>query len=422
MEEPQDPISMLFDLLEQLILPNWSNLILLLPWVLVVLVIVWLIYTAIQWRRAGSRNRTRVPRPLAGNPPPGVHLPGPSRWVYVVPIGAALMLFALALPGRDARGNPVEPVNVPLLVVGLLVALIAVAGWLLDAMREWRHTETAEGQHAGVNAAIALPAHPPTALIPAPQAALVPVAERYPEPPPGIHMPGPSPWPFFAPIALFVMLLGLIFSAVLLVGGLILGIIAAAGWLLDAGHEYFSTEAVGHAIPKTRDPARAWPKRLVWVYTAVIVASFVITLAPTGFAFLNSLTPPEATSAPIAVPEVPEISASSISSFDTKTLVVPAGREFDLIFHNNQAGVPHNVDIGDSASSPANYLNGERITGPDSITYHVPALQPGNYYFQCEVHPNMNGAVNALPESGGPPPASGGPTGSGAPAGSPPAP
>ena len=26
----------------------------------------------------------------------------------------------------------------------------------------------------------------------------------YPEPPPGVHMPGPSPWPFFAPIAMAV--------------------------------------------------------------------------------------------------------------------------------------------------------------------------------------------------------------------------
>lgn len=389
MEPPQSPIDMLFDLLEQLILPNWSNLILLLPWVLVALVVVWLLWTALKWRRAGTRNRSRVQRPRPGTPPPGVHLPGPSRWVWVVPIGAALMLFSLALPARDARGNPTEPVNIPLLAIGLLVSLLAVAGWLLDAMREWRHTAAAD-------------AHPPSALIPQPPSALVPVVERYPEPPPGVHMPGPSPWPFFAPIALTVMLLGLIFSAVLLVGGLILGVIAALGWYIDAGHEYFSTEAVGHAVPRTRDPARAWPGRLVFVFAGVIAVSVLITLAPVGFAWLNSLRPPEASGPPVAVPAVPEISASSIVSFETKTLIVPAGRAFDLVFHNNQAGVPHNVDIGDNAASVANYLNGERITGPDTATYHVAAIQPGNYYFQCEVHPNMNGTVKAVPEAGPP--------------------
>ena len=35
-------------------------------------------------------------------------------------------------------------------------------------------------------------------------------------------MPGPSPWPFFLPIAATVMLFGVIFSSVLIIGGLIL--------------------------------------------------------------------------------------------------------------------------------------------------------------------------------------------------------
>ena len=415
MEPQPNPIDMLFDLLEQLILPNWSNLILLLPWVLVGLVGLWLLWTALQWRRAGSRNRSRVPRPMPGSPPPGVHLPGPSRWPFVVPIGAVLVLFAFALPARDARGNPTEPASIPLLVVGLLVSLIAVAGWLLDAMREWRRTAAAEGHgggemHTGMHAAIALPAQPSSALIPAPPSALVPVAEAtHREPPAGVHMPGPSPWPFFAPIALTVMLLGLIFHPALIVGGLILGIIAAAGWYRDSGHEYFSTEEVGHPVPKTRDPVRAWPGRFVGIFAGVIAAAFVITLAPLAFSWLNSLTPAQASPTPVTVPAVPEISASTAVSFETKTLTVPASRPFDLVFHNNHAGVPHNVDIGDSAASPNNYLSGERITGPATITYHVTALQPGDYYFQCVVHPPMNGTVTAVPESG--PPASGAPPG-----------
>jgi plastocyanin len=262
-------------------------------------------------------------------------------------------------------------------------------------MREWR--STAAGGHVAAMA-VALPAAT-TALIPAASSAAV---VEYPEPPAGVHMPGPSPWPFFAPIALVVMLFGLIFSAVLLVGGLILGIIAAAGWLLDAGQEYRSTEAVGHAVPRTRDPRAVWPRRLVPLYGAVIVISFLGMLAPTGLSFLNSLTPPEATPTPVAVPAVPHISASNAVSFDTKLLIVPANRPFDLVFDNNQAGVPHNVDIGDSAASPTTYLHGERITGVETITYHVAAMPPGSYYFQCEVHPNMNGTVQAMPESGAP--------------------
>jgi plastocyanin len=397
--EGESIIDMLFRLLEQLLIPNWSDLIALLPWVLIVLVAAWLVFTALQWQRAGARNRSRIPRKVAGAPPPGVHMPGPSRWPFVVPIGAAFVLAALVLTGRDSSNNPTELVNLPLLVVGLIVSFVAIIGWLRDANREWR--ATAAGAH-GPAMAVALPAHGATAaLIPAgPTAATI--AERYPEPPAGVHMPGPSPWPFFAPIALFIMLLGVVFSGVLLVGGLILGVIAAAGWLLDAGHEYRSTEAVGHAVPKTRDPSAVWPRRLVPLYGAVIVISFLLMLAPTGIGFLNSLTPPEATPTPVAVPAVPEISASSAISFETKLLIVPAGRPFDLVFHNNQAGVPHNVDIGDSASAPKTYLDGEVITGVTSITYHVSAIPPGSYYFQCEVHPNMNGTVQAMPEAGSP--------------------
>jgi plastocyanin len=406
MFEGESIIDMLFRLLEQLLIPNWSDLIALLPWVLIVLVAVWLVFTVLQWQRAGTRNRTRVPRKVAGAPPPGVHMPGPSRWPFVVPIGAALVLFALVLTRRDANHNPVELVNVPLLIVGLIVLFVAIIGWLRDANREWR--ATAAGAH-GPAAAVALPAHGSSAaLIPAGPAAAT-VAERYPEPPAGVHMPGPSPWPFFAPIALFIMLLGVVFSGVLLVGGLILGVIAAGGWLLDAGHEYRSTEAVGHAVPKTRDPSAVWPRRLVALYGAVIVISFLLMLAPTGIGFLNSLTPPEATPTPVAVPAVPEIAASTAISFETKLLIVPAGRPFDLVFHNNQAGVPHNVDIGDSAAAPTTYLHGERITGVESVTYHVTAIPPGTYYFQCEVHPNMNGTVQAMSEAGPPagsPPAS----------------
>jgi plastocyanin len=155
-------------------------------------------------------------------------------------------------------------------------------------------------------------------------------------------------------------------------------------------------------VPKTRDPSAVWPRRLVPLYGAVIVISFLLMLAPTGLGFLNSLTPPEATPTPVAVPAVPEIAASSAVSFETKLLIVPADRPFDLVFHNNHAGVPHNVDIGDSASAPTTYLHGEVITGVETITYNVSAIPVGTYYFQCEVHPNMNGTVQAMSETGAP--------------------
>jgi plastocyanin len=419
-QESESIIDQLFHLLEQLLLPNWTDLIALIPWVLVALVIAWLLFTARQWQRAGSRNRARVPRRLAGGaPPPGVHMPGPSHWPYVAPIGAFLILLAFVLAPRDAAGNAPLPFQPLLLAAGLAVTSVGIAGWLRDAMREWRATE--HGGHgalavAGVEAVLPLGYAGGSALLPAAQA-----SHEAAEPPPGVHLPAPSPWPFFAPIAFAVMLLGLIFSAFLLVTGVVLGLIAAAGWLLEAGHEYRTTETYGHAIPKTRDPAQAWPRRLVPVFLGVIAVGFLVALAPIGLGFLNSLTPPSAGPSAVAVPAVPQISASSVTSFDTGTLVVPAGRPFDLVFDNRQAGVPHNVKITDTPDQANVIFNGEWVTGPTQVTYHVPAIPEGDHYFLCEVHPNMNGTLQARPETGGP---GGAPAPGGAPGGAsaPPAP
>jgi plastocyanin len=33
------------------------------------------------------------------------------------------------------------------------------------------------------------------------------------------------------------------------------------------------------------------------------------------------------------------------------------------------------------------------VTGPAKVTYDIPALDPGTYYFHCDVHPTMSGNV-----------------------------
>jgi plastocyanin len=199
------------------------------------------------------------------------------------------------------------------------------------------------------------------------------------------------------------MLLGVIFSSVLIIGGLVLGVIAAAGWLREAGREYRTTEEFGHAIPATRDPAKAWPRRLVPIFAAVIAISLLVALAPLGLSYINGLTPPSAGPSAVAVPAVPEISASNAVSFETGTLVVPCCRGFELIFHNNQEGVPHTVEITDSPAQATVIFDGEPITGAASVTYNVPAIPEGEYYFLCRIHPNMNGTLLSRPESGAPP-------------------
>jgi len=395
--ETPDLFEQLWDFLAQILMPDWADLIALIPLLFVGLVLLFLAGMALMWRRAGARTRSRVPRRLAtGSPPPGVHMPGPSKWPFVAPIGVTVILFALILD-----------MNLLLLGTGLTVSTIAVLGWLWDAMGEWR---TAEVGHDG--AAWAAAHGSPRRLgggsaafaaLPAGQAAALERAPWEIEPPPGVHMPGPSPWPFFAPIAIAVILFGLILSPLLVVAGLLLAVVAAGGWLREASKEWRSTERVGHAVPDTRDAQQAWPRRMVPIFAMVIALAIGLTLLPLGLAWLGSLAPGEPGETPLAVPQRPEIAAFNAVSFDRRELVVPSGRDFVLVFHNGDVGVPHNVDITESAARDVIYFEGEIFNGDATVEYQVPALEEGDYYFLCRVHPNMNGTVLARPEDGATP-------------------
>jgi plastocyanin len=81
--------------------------------------------------------------------------------------------------------------------------------------------------------------------------------------------------------------------------------------------------------------------------------------------------------------------------FSTDTLAVPADVGFTLALENREA-VPHNVAIYTDESASEALFTGETITGPRTITYDVPAIQAGDYFFRCDVHPTqMTGTVEA---------------------------
>lgn len=387
-DEPRDPWTQVLDFLSKLITPVWNDLIPLLPLALVGLIALFFLNLALQWRRAGALNRSRLARPLrAGAPPAGVHLPGPSRWPFVLPIAGTLVFFALALAPRRAPGETSQPFNFPLLAVGLLVGVVAVAGWLRDAMHEWRRTASAEGGIAHIPGA-----HP----VGGGAVALAGPARRLPlEPPPGVHLPGPSPWPFLAPIALLVLFFGVVLHPALILGGIVMGAIAALGWLRDAGSEYRQTDA-GHAPePTTRDPARAFPRRLVKLYGAIFAACLVIAFAPGVIGFLTAKPSPAAagggTGGGTAPSSQVEIAAQTIQ-FTKKELVVVAGTPFTITFDNHDPA-PHNVAILHAPGDANPLFQGEIFAGPGQRTYNVPAIPAGSYPFVCSVHANMTGTL-----------------------------
>ena len=75
------------------------------------------------------------------------------------------------------------------------------------------------------------------------------------------------------------------------------------------------------------------------------------------------------------------------SAFDTDCLAAPAGEAFTIAFDNHDAGIPHNVSIYTDESATTALFTGAFVTGPDTATYKVDALEPGTYFFRCDVHP-----------------------------------
>lgn len=78
-------------------------------------------------------------------------------------------------------------------------------------------------------------------------------------------------------------------------------------------------------------------------------------------------------------------------AFDPTAIEVPAGQAFTLNFDNEDAGIPHNVDIMDATG--ASVFKGEIFPGAATKPYNVTALTAGTYKFVCDVHPNMTGVL-----------------------------
>jgi plastocyanin len=102
----------------------------------------------------------------------------------------------------------------------------------------------------------------------------------------------------------------------------------------------------------------------------------------------------------------PTVAAQSLA-FDTDTIELPADAPTTITFDNQEVGVPHNISIYADDTLGEVLFQGEIITGPDTIEYSIPPLPAGEYYFQCDVHPTMNGAVIVAGGGGGGPPGGG---------------
>jgi plastocyanin len=84
------------------------------------------------------------------------------------------------------------------------------------------------------------------------------------------------------------------------------------------------------------------------------------------------------------------ISADDLE-FDANVIQATAGEAFTVTFTNNEA-VPHNFSVyteeGGEAIATGDII-GEGLT--DEV--EIEALEAGEYYFECDLHPEMNGVL-----------------------------
>ncbi|MGH2684252.1 MAG: hypothetical protein ACRDJP_02145 [Actinomycetota bacterium] len=94
------------------------------------------------------------------------------------------------------------------------------------------------------------------------------------------------------------------------------------------------------------------------------------------------------------------ISAQNLQ-FSTDCLAVEAAQPYSVTL-DNQDAAPHNVSVYADESASEAFLEGQPIADPgQSVTYEgEPIPDPGDLYFQCDIHPTMNGSF-VVAEAGG---------------------
>jgi plastocyanin len=133
------------------------------------------------------------------------------------------------------------------------------------------------------------------------------------------------------------------------------------------------------------------------------------------YSFLCTIHPNTMTGTLTVAPGIggPPVVVAEGIQFDTGTIELPADTESQIVFENRDAGIDHNIAIYPDDTATEALFRGEIFPGPAERTYEVPAISAGEYFFKCDVHPQMNGTVVVGGEGPGPPE----PEGTGSPGG-----
>lgn len=249
-------------------------------------------------------------------------------------------------------------------------------------------------------------------------------------------LPGGGAWSAVAAVAAGLIVLGLIENSLFAAAGVLVGLVAGAGWLSRASSEstgravsllpiglpvlglafvasvMFCLSRILLAVPEQASTGIA----LAVAILIMVVASFAAlrenvsgrTMA--GALALGAMVMVGGGVAAAAVGErhigehadeaaggkgPVQVKAQGIA-FAEKEIDLKADTDVEIEFANMDQATQHNISI--FADDPGKALfKGELVTGVVTVTYRFRAPAAGEYKFQCDVHPTMKGIVKVAP-------------------------
>ncbi len=246
-------------------------------------------------------------------------------------------------------------------------------------------------------------------------------------------VPGGGGWAVLGGVAMALVVLGLVQHALFTYAGLLVGAAAGAGWLARSASESTGRQvnllpiglpvlglfAIGSimfflsrillAVTETTSWVLALAVAVVIMFVASIAAvrpnisgrtlagalalggMFMIggglVAAAQGERHIEQHSEEHAGEAGLV-----QIAAEN-TAFSRDEITLAANAEVEIEFDNNDRNLQHNIAIlGQNPSQPI--FRGQLVTGVATVTYTFHSPPPGEYSFQCDVHPGqMKGKV-----------------------------
>jgi plastocyanin len=249
-------------------------------------------------------------------------------------------------------------------------------------------------------------------------------------------LPGGGGWPVVAGVSLGLVMLGPIQHPLFTWAGVLLALVAGAGWLARSASE--STGRVISLLPiglpvlglATIASVMFFMSRVLLAVseTASWVIALFVAILVLGSASIAAVRPSisgRTLAAVLAIGSVVMVGggvfaaavgerhieahseehagdaglvqlAAKDIAFEHDTITLKADAEVEIQFDNNDRDIQHNIVIlGQDPTKPI--FRGQLVTGVATATYKFHAPAAGEYKFQCDVHPaQMKGTVKVV--------------------------